>query len=402
MQKRSSGKPIGGNLPLGYKRKKLGWDNERNRPLYSKEWHIDKKEAEIVRRIFKMYASGNYSIQKIAEILTKEGYKTRMGNPFTFSSVKCIIPNKSYLGLVWSPRKPLPDIKSTVHKPIISKKLFDKCQDVLAERKGKFGRPVAKHRFYLLQGLVYCYNCIKHLKGNEKSSLRRMHPSMYCEYHRNNKTGKENYFYTCKFAKENKSCKQPKVECEIIDKQIFQFMSGMKLPEDVIKLTLESLRELFKKNAKNQKTDEEIHNILSRKKRLKVMFENGHIPENEYLYKMQKAKEEIESFERKGVTGSMTAREQEQRIKKTEKFLKEFGKFWREELSKEEKRDWIRMTIKRIWVKNKKVVAVEPRDDFKDLFSAHRKVIVQAPLVAHFKTSFLSCFLDILKRVGNV
>lgn len=382
MTKRSQGKPVGASPPLGYYKKKIGFDADRNRPIYSKEWHIDKKQADIVKRIFKMYASGNYSMQKIAETLTKEGHKTKMGNPFTYSSVKCILPNKSYIGLVWSPRKPLPDVKSVMHKPIISKELFNKCQDITRERKGHFGRPVAKHRFYLLQGLVYCYRCIKHLKGNEESKIRRMHPSMYCQYQKNANTGKETRFYGCKFRKENKTCKQQNVECEVIDEQVIQFMNGMKLPDEIIEMTLEKLRELFKRSRQEQKEDERLFSVLNRKKRLKVMFENGHMTENEFLFKMQKADEEIEHLERQGMVSSMTAKQQEQYIKKTEKFLKNFGKFWDTGLNPKEMQEWIRMAIRRVWVKNKKVIAIEPRDDFKALFSAHRKVIVQAPLVA--------------------
>lgn len=382
MEKRRQGKPIGGSPPLGYYKKRLGFDPDRNRPLYSKEWFIHKKEAEIVRRIFKMYATGNYSMQKIAEILTKEGHRTKAGHPFTYSSIKCTIPNKTYIGLVWSPRKELPDVKSIMHKAIISKELFNKCQDVLGERKGRFGRPVAKYRFYMLQGLVYCYRCIKHMKGNENSPIRRMQPSMYCEYHKDYRKGTENRFYACKFHRENKTCNQQDVKCEIIDKQVIQFMGGLTLPDDIIKITLDKLREMFKRTKKEKKQDERLFGVIDRKKRLKVMYENGHMPENEFLFKMQKADEEIEQIERQGIIRNMKASQEEQFIKKTEKFLKDFGKSWKTGLNDEEMREFIRLAIKRIWVKDKKVVAIEPRDDFKALFSAHRKVIAQAPLLA--------------------
>jgi len=99
MMKRSQGKPIGASPPIGYYKKQTGYDKEKERPIYSSEWHIDKKGSAVVKRIFKMYATGNYSMQKIAEILTKEGLRTKAGNPFTYSSIKCILPNKSYLGL---------------------------------------------------------------------------------------------------------------------------------------------------------------------------------------------------------------------------------------------------------------------------------------------------------------
>ncbi|MFH1405274.1 MAG: hypothetical protein ABIH21_04230 [Patescibacteria group bacterium] len=72
-----------------------------------------------------------------------------------------------------------------------------------------------------------------------------------------------------------------------------------------------------------------------------------------------------------------------QALKLTEQFLKNFDRFWSlTNLPPEEKRRWIQLTIKRIWVKDKKVVAIEPHDDFKPLFSAYKKVIGQSPLAA--------------------
>lgn len=388
MLKRSQGKPIGGRPPLGYVKKKLGWDNERNRPLYSKEWYIDEKESEIVRRIFKMYASGKHSMQNIAEILTKEGSTTKEGHPFTYSSIKCTISNRSYLGLVWSPRKELPDLKSTMHEAIISKELFNQCQDVLKERKGHFGRPAAKHRFYLLQGLVFCYSCIKHMKGNEDSSIRRMQPSMYCEYHKRTMQSKnERLHYCCKFHRENKTCLQKPVRCEIIDKQVIQYMNGLTLPDEVIQMTLEKLREMFKRSRNDKTQDDRLPALIAKKSRLRFLFaEAGHMTENEYLFKVQKIDEEIEQLERQGIVKGMTATQEEQFIKKTEKFLRDFGKFWGSGLNQEEMQEWIKLAIKRVWVKDKKVVAIEPRDDFKPLFKAHKltvmKVIARAPVLA--------------------
>lgn len=210
-----------------------------------------------------------------------------------------------------------------------------------------------------------------------------MHPSMYCEYRFSNgkKGGTEKLFYCCKFHRENKTCKQQPVECSIIDKQVIQLMNGFNLPDDIIQMTLNKLRETFGRSRKEKRQDDRVFEILSRKKRLKTMFEYGHMPETEFLFKTQKADEEIEQMERQGVVQSMTASQQEQYIKKTEKFLKDFPKFW-SQLEKEEMREWIRMAIKRIWVKDKRVVAIEPRDDFKTLFSVYRKVIVQAPVIA--------------------
>jgi hypothetical protein len=157
-------------------------------------------------------------------------------------------------------------------------------------------------------------------------------------------------------------------------------MSGLQLPEDIIKMTLEKLRETFKISQKDKKMDNRIPNLQAKLGRLKFLFEEGDKTENEYLYEKQKINEAIRVIERQGNIKNMTTAQKEQFIKDTEKYLREYGKHWNSGLTPEEMREWIKMAIKRIWVKDKRVVAIEPRDDFKALFSAHRKVIAQAPL----------------------
>ena len=89
-----------------------------------------------------MYATGKYSMAEIANILTLEGQKTKYGNPFTYSSLKGLLSNRVYLGLVSSPRKKhLADVPSTNHKAIISQELFDQCQDMISERTKKRSMP---------------------------------------------------------------------------------------------------------------------------------------------------------------------------------------------------------------------------------------------------------------------
>ena len=41
---------------------------------------IDEKEAKMIRRIYSLYASGEYGLSKISKILYEEGYKTKKGD----------------------------------------------------------------------------------------------------------------------------------------------------------------------------------------------------------------------------------------------------------------------------------------------------------------------------------
>ncbi|MFA5993654.1 MAG: recombinase family protein [Parcubacteria group bacterium] len=379
MEKRRQGKQ-NGNPPIGYYKKRLGVD-ENGKPIYASQWLVEKKTADLVKRIYTLYATGNYSMSEIAGILTKEGLKTNYGNEFTYSSIKGILQNKVYLGLVHSPRKELPDIKSTNHKAIISKDLYYKVQDKIHERAKHFGRPLAQHRFYLLQGLVFCYPCFKHIKGKESDDKARMLPSMYC--HTKINKGYEDIFqYICKFRRENQTCTQPGVRCEIIDDQVIEFMNGFTLPEDIIKETLEKLHQLFQHLKTESKPDNRIVELQKRRKRVNIMFEAGELSDDAYTKRLQEIKEDIEKLERQGIVPNIKRLSEEQMLKKTEQYLRDYKAFWGSNLTKEERREWILLTIKRIWVKIDRVVAIEPRDDYKALFVSHKKVIAQLPVIA--------------------
>ena len=379
MEKRRQGKQ-NGNPPLGYYKKKIGFDKEKNRTLYDKTWRVHPQEAKIVKKIFTMYATGKYSLLAVAKEMSKQGYKTKQGHLFTYSSTKCIVNNKVYLGLVYSKRRGYPTIKG-IHPAIIPQKLFDKVQDVLYTRKNTSGRPVAQHRFYLLQGLVYCHRCIKYLKGKEDKPRAKFLPNMYCETHfwKNKKNyGGERLYYACKMARETKTCNQPDIEVSVIDKQVLAVMESFKLPNDVIDSTLKKLKELFEHAGKGD-NDGAVQRLETKKKRLNYQYLNTEeLTEEEYQQQLREINEEIKKFDALGLASGNRKGKEVEYLKKTEKFLTDFKAFWKSDIGNQERRAWIQMTMKRIWVKNQSVVAIEPQEDFKPLFVSHKKLGAQA------------------------
>lgn len=377
-EKRRQGFQLG-NPPLGYFKKVIGYDEERKRTIYSKNWDVDEEEAKLVKKIFEMYSSGNYSYLQVAMEINKSGIKTKYKNAFTYTSIKDILKNQTYLGYVYSPRNNYPTAEGN-HKPIISEDLFYKVQEIIKERRGTKGRPVAQHRFYLLQGLLYCYNCFDHMKGKENNPSAKMTPKMYCHTSVNGK--KEHLMYACKFRKETGECNQPSVDVEIIDKQVLKFMEGFNIPDDVIKMTLEKLQELFKKPVEVSDESNKVKILESRKKKLNFQYLNTEeLSEQEYLKELGEINADLKKYGNLGVMSESDFKSKSKEyIKQTEKFLLDFKKFWNG-IDNEEKRAWIQMTIKRVWVKDKKVVAIEPKDDYKALFSIQKKVLGQSPSI---------------------
>ena len=113
---------------------------------------IDKEKAPRVRKLFALYATGNYNLNSLANYCKERGWKSSNGKDITTSIIHKILKNIFYIGLM----KYKGEIFEGKHLPLVSKKLFDRIQEVLKER----GRPqkTKGHNLALL-GLMKCAFC---------------------------------------------------------------------------------------------------------------------------------------------------------------------------------------------------------------------------------------------------
>lgn len=378
-QKRSEGYLIG-KPPFGYRRKNTKKGEERN----VKDLVIDKKKAAIVREMYELYGTGNYSLQDIAVRINKRGVVTQNGHQFTYSAIKCTLQNRAYLGLVPIAKPDQQELPGK-HKAIISQELYDRVQRMFKARTKTKGRPPAKHRFYLLQGLVFCYRCYDRIKGKEDVPHNsKMLPTMYCETQvGRDKT--ERYMYCCKFHRENKSCVQKPAPCGIIDRQVLDFIGGMEMPEPIIQQVLKRMDRAYDVQLmlSAPKPTDELETLQAKLDKLNHMYLNTESISlekyNEEAGKLTKRIDVLKADKPK----AFRQMDKEAQLKATEIFLRNIPKAIAHELfPPEETQAWIRAIIRRIWVKDRKVIAIEPHDDYKGCFAVTRKVLTQGSLIA--------------------
>lgn len=402
MEKRMQGKKIA-NPPFGYYKKEIGYDPERDRKIYESKWRIEPKEAKWVKKIFEWYATGKMSCSDIAYRLNQSKARTKYGNPFTYSSIKDMLKNKAYMGWTTSPRRGFPEIPNT-HEAIISPRLFEAVQAMRGQRRYGNGRPTAQHRFYLLQGVLYCDQCRKRENKNNERYHNAFTPKMYCQSKLLD-SGKEEKRYICKFRKEDKTCKQSTVACDIIDQQVIAFMEGFALPQDIIELAMSKLGAKLavvtqdkSDESKTEGLQQELRHLAAQKNRLNLQFEKyGEMSENEYADRLRVIKQQIATLEAELSVSTIPISKargmtMDQKIQAARKFLSNFPAFFAA-LPDDEKAAWVQMCIKRVWVRRKKVVAIEPHDQFTPLFKAFKewseswKDSDRAPLATHFPTT---------------
>lgn len=266
-EKAKQGKAMG-EPPLGYE---IGSDGY---------YKIVEDEAKVVQYIFDEYINTNKGLRAIAIDLRDRGKEMfgEAGNKYKWSGtgVGKILRNRAYIGeLVWNRRDVSKNrkirkkdewINVKAHDSIISKKKFDKAQEIIEEKKLER----AKSKDYLLKGLVKCMNC-----GSNMSLYTRRHKTKTTRQLRCS-----NYVHTgeCYFN----HVKMDKIKSELFN--YLERISGGSL--DLKKLNI-NYKNNSRLETKLQGKKKKLNNIDSRFDRQMEAYENGVI-ELEQLEKYKK------------------------------------------------------------------------------------------------------------------
>ena len=120
--------------------------------LKTKMIDVNFEKAPKVKKLFELYTTGKHTFHSLANWCKEHNLKGNLGKDISTSNIPIILQNIFYVGLM----KYNGEIFEGVHKPLISKKLFDRVQEILKQR----GRTqeIKKHNFVFL-GLMKCASC---------------------------------------------------------------------------------------------------------------------------------------------------------------------------------------------------------------------------------------------------
>ena len=126
----------------------LGYINDKN----TRTILPDKDRAVFIRKTFELYSSGDYPLAEVRRIMNEAGLKGRHPEPLSTSNYQYMLRNPAYYGVI----RYNGEIHEGKHEPLITKALFDKCQEVMV-RKSKPKGP--KLKSYIYRGLFHCKEC---------------------------------------------------------------------------------------------------------------------------------------------------------------------------------------------------------------------------------------------------
>ena len=185
----------------------VGYLNDRN----SHTIVVDKNKAPLIKKTFELYSTGNYTLERLADTLNACGLTGRDNKPLTIWRYQCILKNQLYYGLI----RYNGEAYEGKHEPIITKKLFDKCQEVMRRR----GKPKKTKHYFVFRDLrMRCAECGRMITAETKKGF---------------------IYYRC--TKRNTNCPKKYLREERLAAQIRKVIQKVSLCDDWTKRILEQL-----------------------------------------------------------------------------------------------------------------------------------------------------------------
>lgn len=348
MQERFEQGWLPGWAPLGYINKKIN----KKRVILP-----DPKRWILVKKAIRMYLTGNYSALEIADVLYKKGLKSKERKKICNTIMINTLKNPFYAGVMhWNGQE-----KRRNHKPMIT---LAEHKQILAimESHNCHGSRRRKYNF-LLRGFIFCDIC-----GQRYTA----------EKHR---VGKNTDYYHCSARSRKHSSKGQNIEVETLEKMVKEKFKEIEFSKELIDLTIKKVKRFYeekkaedeqqKRILLNEKMGIERDRETAEKKLLKgVLTDEDFIRMREgWRTGLNSIQEELNKLENKHDIDINTARQ-------VLLFSRDAYKAY-EEAPDEIKRLFLAFVWNRIWVKDKKIVRLQPTRLI-DALLKEKKIIIRS------------------------
>jgi hypothetical protein len=246
-----------------------------------------------------------------------------------------MLGNAAYCGYVSGHRDRTKAIRGQ-HELLIDEALFDRVQDLRRQRATTLnpGRPSSR---YLLRSLARCERCNGRMQGT--ATGRNGAPRYYCATRR-----------------KQHACDQPLARADRIEEQIVEFIADFRptqaIREEILRRLAEPATDDTAEIARRRAALDE------RRRRLRDLYELGDLNRHDYLARRQAIDAELDTLAPGPAPDIDAAR----------RVLDDFSLFWRQEPGAEPRRQLLQHLFDRVWIDDKRVVAVRPKPAFAALF----------------------------------
>ncbi|EST11942.1 recombinase family protein [Sporolactobacillus laevolacticus] len=343
-----------GGQVLGYDIVKLPSDGKKR--IHTK-LVVNQSESNTVREIFRLYTSG-YGYKSIVNRLNTAGYRSKKGNLFSIATVKTILTNPIYIGMIrynvrrnWSEKRrndinPHPIMVEGKHQPIITNEQWEKAQTVLKSRSHKANRVHSGE--HLLTGLIKCPACGASMVLGRTTNRNKDGSKRVLEY------------YVCG-AWKNKGtsvCHSNGVRIDQADQYVLKKLSRLvnsdRLVRDIVNRLNRQTKEVdapFQKEKKQVR--DSIDKIELRKKKDLELYEDSILSKSELAERMEQLNgEQLKLKTRLGQIEDSLHNESQREVsvQMIRETMNRFGEFFRQSSSREQRKRLMELLIDKITI----------------------------------------------------
>jgi len=285
---------LGNNRIFGYRKE-------------SKRLVIDEEQAQMVRELFELYATGQYSMKQIEGIFWSKGYRNHNGNRISHTTMSGVISNPKYKGyyvgnkvkvidMFTKKQKFLPqdewvmfkDESGDIVPAIVSEELWEQANRVLRKRSEdvKARQGICNHK-NLLTGKLHCTCC----------------GAPYYRRDSKDRSGNKNSVWRCSGKIKNgaASCLSFSIYEEEIKPLLFELFQDTEKDAEAM---IEQYLELFKSldsgsiQKKMDAIEQQLLTIEKKKRKLLDFNIDGKITDDEYLRRSRECEQEAEAMQK--------------------------------------------------------------------------------------------------------
>lgn len=230
--------------PVGYKNnihKRQGDKDISTHPLY----------FSLVRKVFELAMTGNFSLEELAEKSRNMGIKNNRGKYVSRSQMADILRSPFYTGkFLYAGR-----LYQGKHKPMITEDEYDLLQEIMS---GKSRPRKEKHNFPLT-GLIRCGECGMMITAESHTKHYKNGKSQIFIYYRCTKKGR-------------KECNQPYLPAPKLEAQVIDFLKAINMSDSFVNWAVKWLNKTNEDHQKVRKN--RLESLQKDYKNIRISLDN--------------------------------------------------------------------------------------------------------------------------------
>lgn len=316
---------------------------------------INETEATTIRRIFELYSKGN-GYKSVVNTINKEGHRSKRGNAFATATVKEILTNPVYIGMIrynlrqdWNKKRrkginPNPILVEGEHDAIIDRETWEKVQVINKQRSKKQQRRYSTEA--LLTGILKCPVCGSAMTISRTTNTLK------------DGTKKVEEYYACGAWKSKGTavCNSNTIKINKADEYVLDKVMELVNEEVVLKKIVDNIN----KNKSNKLkpllksldvVNKEIDKFNNKKNKSIELFEDGILTKVELAERIKVMNEDIEklSYRKKQIQQEIDISEGEPiPFEVVKEVFDKFGQIFRELGTKEQRKQIIHLLISKV------------------------------------------------------